>query len=90
MGALPAELAAGAAGGAEEAEAADSMLRRGHVYRGIFCPSLSTSFLDLQLEQAYQRYSYRQRQKALIAVNLVDLAIKVMAAVVVTLPSRVI
>ena len=36
------------------------------------------SFRDNQLEQAYQRYSHRQRQKSLIIVNAVDFVLKLL------------
>ncbi|KAE8750751.1 hypothetical protein FOCC_FOCC002461, partial [Frankliniella occidentalis] len=83
---LPGALGSGALGADTAATSAnlagtDALLRRGVVYRGVLCPSLSSSFLDSHLEISYQKYSYRQRQKALIAVNLVDLALKVVLAV---------
>ncbi|KAG8238917.1 hypothetical protein J437_LFUL000754, partial [Ladona fulva] len=52
------------------------VFKRGMVYRGIYFPSLTNSFRERRLEMAYQRYSYRQRQKSLIIVNLVDLLLK--------------
>jgi adenylate cyclase 8 len=58
------------------------LFKRGIVYRGVYCPSLSNSFRELHLELAYQRYSHRQRQKSLIIVNLVDALLKIVLAVV--------
>lgn len=58
------------------------MFKRGIVYRGVYCPSLSNSFREDHLELAYQRYSHRQRQKSLIIVNLVDALLKIVLAVV--------
>lgn len=56
------------------------MFKRGIVYRGVYCPSLSNSFREVHLELAYQRYSHRQRQKSLIIVNLVDALLKIVLA----------
>jgi adenylate cyclase 8 len=47
------------------------------MYKGIYWPSLTNSFQSKHLELAYLRYSHRQRQKALIIVNIVDLLLKV-------------
>jgi len=58
------------------------MFKRGIVYRGVYCPSLSNSFREVHLELAYQRYSHRQRQKSLIIVNLVDALLKIVLAAV--------
>jgi adenylate cyclase 8 len=58
------------------------VFKRGIVYRGVYCPSLSNSFREDHLELAYQRYSHRQRQKSLIIVNLVDALLKIVLAVV--------
>nr|XP_049697792.1 adenylyl cyclase 78C-like [Helicoverpa armigera] len=46
-------------------------------FRGIYCPTIADSFLDKADEQSYQKVSRRQRQKSLILVNLIDLALKV-------------
>ncbi|XP_069689602.1 adenylyl cyclase 78C isoform X2 [Periplaneta americana] len=58
------------------------VFKRGIVYRGVYCPSLSNSFREDHLELAYQRYSHRQRQKSLIIVNLVDSLLKIVLAAV--------
>nr|CAD7394066.1 unnamed protein product [Timema cristinae] len=58
------------------------VFKRGMVYRGIYCPSLTNSFRESHLELAYQRYSHRQRQKSLIVVNVVDFLLKVILGVV--------
>ncbi|KAL3280965.1 hypothetical protein HHI36_004190 [Cryptolaemus montrouzieri] len=47
------------------------------MYKGIYWPSLTNSFHCRRLELAYLRYSHRQRQKALIIVNIVDFLLKV-------------
>ncbi|XP_065334949.1 adenylyl cyclase 78C isoform X2 [Cloeon dipterum] len=52
------------------------LFKRGALWRGIYLPSLTSSFCSRPLELAYQRYSHRQRQKALMIVNCVDLAVK--------------
>ncbi|XP_059488196.1 adenylyl cyclase 78C isoform X4 [Neocloeon triangulifer] len=52
------------------------VFKRGALWRGIYLPSLTNSFCSRPLELAYQRYSHRQRQKALMIVNCVDLAVK--------------
>ncbi|CAL1281493.1 unnamed protein product, partial [Larinioides sclopetarius] len=41
------------------------------------CPFLGHSFWDPSLEEAYQKYSHRQRRKSLVVVNLVDIILKV-------------
>jgi hypothetical protein len=80
--AAPSDEAAGtAAGGAEDADGGQ-VFKRGIVYRGVYCPSLSNSFMEDHLELAYQRYSHRQRQKSLIIVNLVDSLLKIVLATV--------
>ncbi|KAJ8871131.1 hypothetical protein PR048_027435 [Dryococelus australis] len=56
---------------------AGAVFKRGFVYKGIYCPSLTSSFRENHLELAYQRYSHRQRQKSLIVVNVVDSLLKV-------------
>ncbi|XP_044268161.1 adenylyl cyclase 78C-like [Tribolium madens] len=53
-----------------------SVFKRGMMYKGIYWPSLTNSFQCKHLELAYLRYSHRQRQKALIIVNIVDLLLK--------------
>ena len=60
----------------------EHVFKRGIVYRGVYCPSLSNSFRELHLELAYQRYTHRQRQKSLIIVNFVDALLKIVLAVV--------
>ncbi|CAH0698743.1 unnamed protein product [Spodoptera exigua] len=54
----------------------EGMLRAPRYYRGIYCPSITNSFKNKAVELSYQRYSRRQRQKSLIMVNVVDLALK--------------
>ncbi|CAH1100508.1 unnamed protein product [Psylliodes chrysocephalus] len=54
-----------------------TVFKRGLMYKGIYWPSLTNSFHSKQLELAYLRYSHRQRQKALIIVNIVDLLLKI-------------
>jgi hypothetical protein len=70
-----------AAGGGEDVDGGQ-VFKRGIVYRGVYCPSLSNSFREDHLELAYQRYSHRQRQKSLIIVNLVDSLLKIVLATV--------
>ena len=53
------------------------VFKKGVLYKGIFCPSLSNSFHSKQLETSYLHYSNRQRQKSLIMLNIVDLSLKV-------------
>lgn len=53
------------------------VFKRGVLYKGIFCPSLTNSFHNKQLETSYLLYSNRQRQKSLIMLNIVDLGLKV-------------
>ncbi|CAG5026974.1 unnamed protein product, partial [Parnassius apollo] len=65
-----------------------SILRTGKYYKGIFCPSITNSFKDKTIELSYQRYSRRQRQKSLIMVNVVDLALKICLANIYTLTNR--
>jgi hypothetical protein len=59
-----------------------SVFKRGLMYKGIYWPSLTNSFQSKHLELAYLRYSHRQRQKALIIVNIVDLLLKAALIVV--------
>ncbi|KAG8171932.1 hypothetical protein JTE90_024914 [Oedothorax gibbosus] len=40
------------------------------------CALLGQTFWDGSLEEAYQRYSHRQRRKSLVVVNLVDILLK--------------
>lgn len=51
--------------------------KKGFAFRGFTFPRLTNSFKDDKLEQAYQRYSHRQRQRALVIVNLIDVFLKV-------------
>ncbi|KAF7264539.1 hypothetical protein GWI33_023075, partial [Rhynchophorus ferrugineus] len=53
-----------------------TVFKKGLMYKGIYWPSLTNSFHCKHLELAYLRYSHRQRQKALIIVNIVDLLLK--------------
>jgi hypothetical protein len=59
------------------------------VYGGLYLPSLqkglSGRFENQPLELAYQRYSYRQRQKSFIVVNGVDVALKIIAVVLISI-----
>ncbi|XP_064480130.1 adenylate cyclase type 8-like isoform X2 [Ornithodoros turicata] len=50
--------------------------------RGFTFPRLTNSFKEKKLEQAYQRYSHRQRQRALVMVNVIDIFLKVAILVV--------
>ena len=56
---------------------------------GLYLPSLqnglSGRFEDAPLESAYQRYSHRQRQKSFIVVNGVDVALKIIAVVLISI-----
>lgn len=56
--------------------------KRGNVVKGILCPSLTNSFRSRSLERSYLTYSHRQRQKSLLIVNIVDLMLKIVLAVV--------
>lgn len=56
--------------------------KRGKVVRGILCPSTTNSFRQPTLEKSYLTYTHRQRQKSLIIVNVVDLVVKVVLAVI--------
>lgn len=58
------------------AEYTGPVFKKGIVYKGIYCPSLTNSFREPSLELSYQRYSHRQRQKSLIIVNFVDMTLK--------------
>ncbi|KAJ8733731.1 hypothetical protein PYW07_014282 [Mythimna separata] len=62
----------------------EGMLRTPRYYRGIYCPSITNSFKNKAVELSYQRYSRRQRQKSLIMVNVVDLALKICLAIIYT------
>ncbi|PZC77647.1 hypothetical protein B5X24_HaOG203091 [Helicoverpa armigera] len=66
----------------------EGMLRAPRYYRGIYCPSITNSFKNKAVELSYQRYSRRQRQKSLIMVNVVDLALKICLAVIYTVTNR--
>ncbi|CAH2099491.1 unnamed protein product [Euphydryas editha] len=66
----------------------ESMLRTGRYYKGIYWPSITNSFKDEAVECSYQRYSRRQRQKSLIMVNVVDLALKICLSLIYTLSNR--
>ncbi|KPJ17814.1 Adenylate cyclase type 8 [Papilio machaon] len=66
----------------------ESILRTGRYYKGIYWPSITNSFKDETVELSYQRYSRRQRQKSLIMVNVVDLALKICLSLIYTLTNR--
>ncbi|XP_047507401.1 adenylyl cyclase 78C [Pieris napi] len=68
--------------------ATENMLRTCLYYKGIYWPSITNSFKDETVELSYQRYSRRQRQKSLIMVNVVDLALKICLALIYTLSNR--
>ncbi|XP_034943359.1 adenylyl cyclase 78C isoform X2 [Chelonus insularis] len=53
------------------------VFKRGCLYKGIFCPSLTNAFHSPNLETLYFHYSSRQRQKSLIMLNVVDLGLKI-------------
>lgn len=59
-----------------------SAFKRGNVVKGILCPSLTNSFKARSLERSYLTYSHRQRQKSLLIVNIVDLVLKIVLAIV--------
>lgn len=59
-----------------------SAFKRGNLVKGILCPSLTNSFRARSLERSYLTYSHRQRQKSLLIVNIVDLMLKVVLAIV--------
>lgn len=46
--------------------------------------SLWTGTFENRLESAYQRYSHRQRQKSLIVVNGVDVALKIVTIILIS------
>ncbi|KAJ8684167.1 hypothetical protein QAD02_019959, partial [Eretmocerus hayati] len=54
-----------------------NVFKKGTLYKGIFCPSLTNSFHSKQLEKSYLQYSKSQRQKSLIMLNILDLALKI-------------
>lgn len=61
-------------------EYTEPVFKKGIVYKGIYCPTLTNSFREPSLELSYQRYSHRQRQKSLIIVNFVDMTLKAVLA----------
>ncbi|XP_015114264.1 adenylyl cyclase 78C isoform X1 [Diachasma alloeum] len=61
----------------EEPPVQPDVFKKGLLYKGIFCPSLTTSFHSPSLEKSYFQYSSRQRQKSLIMLNVVDLGLKI-------------
>lgn len=63
-------------------EGYSAAFKRGNMVKGILCPSLTNSFRARELEQSYLTYSHRQRQKSLLIVNIVDLMLKLVLAVV--------
>ncbi|XP_063890916.1 adenylyl cyclase 78C [Helicoverpa armigera] len=56
--------------------------------KGIYCPSITSTFKTPSIELSYQKYSRRQRQKSLMMVNLVDLALKISLAVIYTIEDK--
>ena len=60
----------------KEVDPTGTVFHRGTVFNGIYLPSLSGQLQDPKLEEAYQKYSYRQRQKSLVLVNISDLLLK--------------
>ncbi|KAL4084911.1 hypothetical protein QTP88_027779 [Uroleucon formosanum] len=68
-------------------EYTEPVFKKGIVYKGIYCPTLTNSFREPSLELSYQRYSHRQRQKSLIIVNFVDMTLKAVLAGVWLLPT---
>ncbi|XP_047360722.1 adenylyl cyclase 78C isoform X1 [Vespa velutina] len=70
-------LAEAAAVPEDEAQIHRDVFKKGVLYKGIFCPSLTNNFHSKQLETSYLHYSNRQRQKALIMLNIVDLGLKI-------------
>ncbi|XP_027841680.2 adenylyl cyclase 78C isoform X1 [Aphis gossypii] len=68
-------------------EYTEPVFKKGRVYKGIYCPTLTNSFREPSLELSYQRYSHRQRQKSLIIVNFVDMTLKAVLAGVWLLPT---
>ncbi|KAL3238972.1 hypothetical protein MRX96_047992 [Rhipicephalus microplus] len=50
--------------------------KKGFRFGGFTFPRLTNSFRDDRLEIAYQRYSHRQRRRALLIVNLIDVFLK--------------
>ncbi|XP_012252308.2 adenylyl cyclase 78C [Athalia rosae] len=61
----------------EESQAEKDVFKKGVLYKGIFCPSLTNSFHNRHLELSYLNYSNRQRQKSLIMLNVIDLSLKI-------------
>ncbi|XP_026726482.1 adenylate cyclase type 8-like isoform X1 [Trichoplusia ni] len=72
----------------EEPVGTEGMLRAPRYYRGIYWPSITNTFKNKAVELSYQRYSRRQRQKSLIMVNVVDLALKICLATIYTVTNR--
>ncbi|XP_059049093.1 adenylyl cyclase 78C [Achroia grisella] len=68
----------------------EGILRTGRYYKGIYWPSLTNSFKDEAIETSYQRYSRRQRQKSLIMVNVVDLALKICLSLIYTMRNNIV
>ncbi|XP_051162832.1 adenylyl cyclase 78C-like isoform X2 [Leptopilina boulardi] len=60
-----------------EAQIQQDVFKKGILYKGIFCPSLTNSFHNKQMEKSFLHYSNRQRQKSLIMLNIVDLGLKI-------------
>lgn len=60
------------------------------VYLGLYLPTLrygipSGLTFENRLELSYQRYSHRQRQKSLVVVNGMDVALKIVTLILVSL-----
>lgn len=72
----------------DEINAMYTSFSEGLTVKGILCPSLSNSFHSHSLERSYLTYSHRQRQKSLIIVNVVDMLVKVILAVVYVWPQN--
>jgi hypothetical protein len=51
-------------------------------YKGILLPKLTNDFKDSHLENAYQRYSHRQRQKSLVILNIIDIILKLVLLII--------
>ncbi|XP_057332625.1 adenylyl cyclase 78C isoform X2 [Microplitis mediator] len=61
----------------EDPPCQQNVFKRGRMYKGIFCPSLTNAFHSPSLEKSYFQYSCRQRQKSLMMLNVVDLGLKI-------------
>jgi len=61
----------------KEADPSGQIFHRGWVFNGIYLPTFHGGLQDPKLEDAYQRYSHRQRQKSLVLANIFDLILKI-------------